>query len=281
MAEEPQTLYTLPIATSDGSNITISIPRPKSHPNVYLLTFISPPDNRLLTPFIETFTLALALLRTNHPKGVLITTSSSPKFYSNGLDLQHVSKQPMWWNNIFWPYMKNFLTYPMPTIALINGHAFAGGFITSMCHDYRVMNPKKGFVCMNELEFGAPLIPPLTSIFRNKLSAKTYRAVVLEAKRFPGPEALKEDIVDALGGLDEVYKLIDERKLDKKAESGIYSVIRRETWRETFGLVKGDNEEVRDGDRWARQTVADSQKEEEDAKELAERWMKTQGKAKL
>ncbi|KAJ6257512.1 hypothetical protein Dda_7297 [Drechslerella dactyloides] len=280
MSEQPETLYTLPIAVTNGT-ITITIPRPKTHPNVYLLTFVSPPDNRLLTPFIETFTLALALLRTNHPVGVLITTSSSPKFYSNGLDLSHVQTQKMWWHNVYWPFMKLLLTFPMPTLALINGHAFAGGFITSMCHDYRVMNPTRGFVCMNELDFGAPLIPPLTSIFRNKLSAKTYRDVVLEAKRFPGPEALKEDIVDALGGLDEAYKLIDERKLDKKAESGIYSVLRREAWRETFHLVRGDCEEVRDGDRWARDAVKDSEEEGRVARELAERWAKTQGKAKL
>ncbi|EWC44521.1 hypothetical protein DRE_06693 [Drechslerella stenobrocha 248] len=279
-SEEPKILYTLPIAVTNGT-ITVSIPRPETHPNVYLLTFISPPDNRLLTSFIETFTLALALLRTNHPAGVLITTSSSPKFYSNGLDLNHVHSQNLWWHNVYWPFMKLLLTFPWPTVALINGHAFAGGFITSMCHDYRVMNPSRGFVCMNELEFGAPLIPPLTSIFRNKLSAKTYRDIVLEAKRFPGPEALKEDIVDALGGLDEAYKMIGERKLHEKAQSGIYSVLRRETWRETYTFVRGDNVECKDGDAWARATVDDSEQEGLQAKELAERWMKAQGKAKL
>ncbi|KAK6336158.1 hypothetical protein TWF696_001723 [Orbilia brochopaga] len=280
MSETPTTLYTLPIAATDGT-ITVTIPRPQTHPTVYLLTWISPPDNRLLTSFIETFTLALALLRTNHPAGVLITTSSSPKFYSNGLDLNHVHSQNLWWQKVYWPFMKLLLTYPMPTLALINGHAFAGGFITSMCHDYRVMNGTRGFVCMNELDFGAPLIPPLTSIFRNKLSAKTYRSIVLEARRFTGPEALKEDIVDALGGLDEAFKLIDERKLHKKAESGIYSVIRREAWRETYHLVRGDCEEVRDGDAWAQNAVRDSEEEGRAARELAERWTKTQGKAKL
>ncbi|KAF3177647.1 hypothetical protein EYR41_008710 [Orbilia oligospora] len=279
MSNDPKTLYTLPITATSGT-ITITVPRPQTHPTVYLLTFVSPPDNRLLTSFIETFTLALALLRTNHPHGVLITTSGNPKFYSNGLNLEHVASQDLWWSKIFWPFMKNLLTYPMPTVALINGHAFAGGFITSMCHDYRVMNPSKGFLCMNELEFGAPLIPPLTSIFRNKLSAKTYRSIVLEAHRFTGPQALKEDIVDALGALEETFKLIDEKKLDKKAKSGIYSVIRRETWRETFGFVKGDDKECYDGDKWVRDTVKEAEREEEEAKQLAQRWEKTQG-AKL
>src|SRR4051812_17623026 len=102
----------------------------------------------------------------------------------------------------------------MPTVALINGHAFAGGFILAMCHDYRIMNLKKGFLCMNELDFGAPLPPPMSSIFRNKLATPNlYRSVMLESHRFPGPEALKEGIVDGLGGLKEVLDLAKEKKL--------------------------------------------------------------------
>ena len=48
----------------------------------------------------------------------------------------------------------------MPTIALMNGHAFAAGLMLAMFHDYRVMNPHRGFVCLNELEFGAHLPAP-------------------------------------------------------------------------------------------------------------------------
>lgn len=72
----------------------------------------------------------------------------------------------------------------MPTIAVINGHAFAGALMLAMHHDYRIMNAQKGFVCLNEIDFGAPLKPPMTSIFRQKVSPTTYRSLVLEGKRF-------------------------------------------------------------------------------------------------
>ena len=72
----------------------------------------------------------------------------------------------------------------MVTIALINGHAFAGALMTAMYQDYRIMNPQKGFVCLNEVDMGVPLKPPMTSIFRQKTSAATYRTLVLEGKRF-------------------------------------------------------------------------------------------------
>ena len=72
----------------------------------------------------------------------------------------------------------------MPTVALINGHAFAGGFMIAMHHDYRIMNPHKGYLCLNELELGIPLNPPMSSVFRQKVSPQTYRRMVLEAHKF-------------------------------------------------------------------------------------------------
>lgn len=50
----------------------------------------------------------------------------------------------------------------MPTVAWMNGHAFAGGLMLAMHHDYRVMNAERGFACLNELEFGAPLKSPVS-----------------------------------------------------------------------------------------------------------------------
>ena len=130
----------------------------------------------------------------------------------------------------------------MPTVALINGHAFAGGLITAMMHDYRIMNPERGFLCMNELDFGAPLYGPLSSIFREKLSASTYRSILLEAKRFAGPQALKEGIVDGLGGLPEALAYVRELQLVGKAQSGVYGVLKAEMWRETVGHLDAGGE---------------------------------------
>ncbi len=99
----------------------------------------------------------------------------------------------------------------MPTVAMINGHAFAGGIMLAMYHDYRVQSPTKGFLCLNELLLGIPLKPAMSSIFRQKLSPQTYRMMVLEAKRFSGKEALEGGVVDCLGGMEELVRFIGER----------------------------------------------------------------------
>ena len=126
----------------------------------------------------------------------------------------------------------------MPTIALMNGHAFAAGLMTGMMHDYRFMNPHRGFLCLNELDFGAPLQPPMASIFRQKVpNPNTFRTMILESKRFSALEALKEGLVDGLGAMGEVLSFIDEGKLGKRALSGVYGRLKEEMWSETVALL--------------------------------------------
>ncbi|THW74393.1 putative carnitinyl-CoA dehydratase [Aureobasidium pullulans] len=133
--------------------------------------------------------------------------------------------------------------YPMPTIALINGHGFAGALMTAMMHDYRIMNPHRGYICLNEVELGVPLKAPMSSIFRQKTSPQTYRTLVLEGKRFKALEALEAGIIDGVGGLDEVVAFVDELKLVEKTDKGVYGLLKREMWRETVGLLDNGDEE--------------------------------------
>jgi Delta3-Delta2-enoyl-CoA isomerase len=169
-------------------------------------------------------------------------------------------------------------SYPMPTLALLNGHAFAGGLMTAMHHDYRIANPSKGYLCLNELDFGAPLKPPMSSIFREKLPAATYRKVVLEAHRFAGPEALASGLVDGLGALDEAIKFATDRKLVEKGKTGVYGVMKWEMYRESVQLLSQegwDAEEER-----IRGFMEEEEKRREDGEKVAGEW-KEGGKAKL
>jgi len=203
-------------------------------PRVYLLSFSSPPDNRLTPAFNSTFLLALDTIEHRFPRGVVITTSSITKFYSNGLDYENAIRDPSFFSHSLSPLWRRLITYPMPTVALVNGHAFAGGLMTAMMHDYRIMNPHKGFLCLNELDFGAALRPPMASVFRVKLSMTTFRNMVLESRRYAAREALKEGIIDGVGGIDETLAFIGERKLTQKAAGTSYGSIKEELYREVI-----------------------------------------------
>ncbi|KAJ5732322.1 hypothetical protein N7493_003803 [Penicillium malachiteum] len=220
-------LFTVPITSTGGSIVCTN---PTDQKNIYLVTFSSPADNRITPTFIDALILALDIIEHRYPKGVVITTSGISKFYSNGLDLELAVRTEGFLDKMLWRLFRRFLTYPMPTVCLLNGHAFAGGFMLAMYHDYRIQNPAKGFLCVNELEFGVPLQTPMMSIFREKLTPTTFRNVVLEAHRFGGKDSLQAGIVDGLGGLDEVLGLIRDRKLVTKAATGIYGTMKEEMY---------------------------------------------------
>ena len=114
--------------------------------------------------------------------------------------------------------------------------------MTTMMQDYRIMNPHRGFLCLNEIEFGAPLPGLMSSIFRQKVpSPNTYRSIILEAKRFNALEALKEGLVDDLSGIDETLLFVNELKLPAKGKSGVYGRLKAEMWRETVGYLTMNN----------------------------------------
>ncbi|KAI9686505.1 MAG: hypothetical protein M1822_003516 [Bathelium mastoideum] len=262
MAQASKTLFSLPIEP-DGSVKCEDLDQ------VYLLSFQLPPDNRLTTSFCQTLILALDILQEKHPPGVIITTSAIPKFYSNGLDLaSDASSAPAtFFPHALYALWARLLTYPWPTVALVNGHAFAGACMLALMHDYRCMNPHRGYLCLNELELGVPLRPAMMAVFRQKLGAATLRTLVLEARRYKALEALREGLVDSLGGLEECLVWIEELGLKRKA-GGVYGLLRREMWRETVERLGNFDVEVREEEERNER----EQKEQEERQKRVRAW---------
>lgn len=145
--------------------------------------------------------------------------------------------------------------------------------MTAMMHDYRIMNPHRGFVCINELDFGAPLPAPMASIFRQKVpNPNTFRSMALEAKRFNALEALKEGLVDGLGGLEETLALIKELKLEVKAKTGVYGRLKAELWRDTIGYLEEADLDDSRRDAW----LKNQNRAEEQEKKKVEAWNRGQ-----
>lgn len=138
------------------------------------------------------------------------------------------------------------------------------------------MNTNRGFACINELDFGVPLKPAMSAIFRLKLPPSSYRTLVLEAHRFNGTAALQAGIVDALGGLDETLTFVASRKLTEKAKTGIYGLMKAEMYRESVHLLTEEGH-VREEER-----VRKMVKEDGDRKERGrERAGEIKGRARL
>ena len=127
----------------------------------------------------------------------LVTTAqTSSKIFSNGLDLARAVSDPEFFDHVLDPLFHEFLTFPIPTVASLGGHAFAGGFTLALVHDYRVMNGARGYLCMNEIEFGAPIPHGMMSALRSVVpSNNIMKKIVLQGHRFAAKEALQDGLI--------------------------------------------------------------------------------------
>ncbi|KAG0708185.1 ClpP/crotonase-like domain-containing protein [Suillus ampliporus] len=186
---------------------------------------------------------------------IIVGRRDQDKFFSNGFDYETVKKDLSFMNDTANPLLARLLTYPIPTIAAINGHAFAAGMMLSLACDYRIMTDgsrRRAWMCMNEIHFGAPWPLSFTAILNAKVgSPVTRRRVALEGHRFTPSEALREGIVDRLAnstgksvgnGTEEVLegamKLANEVKM--LASRGVWGAINTYLYKDCLEVLYSD-----------------------------------------
>jgi enoyl-CoA hydratase/carnithine racemase len=166
-------------------------------------------ENRWNTSFVRAFAEALDEVEYSTGPAVLITRSSDGKFFSNGLDLdwlaaegEHRGGDRAVFGAEFMALMGRIITFPVPTVASINGHAFGAGLMVALCHDVRVMREDRGFACANEMQIGFRIPTPELALFRHKLPANAFFETVQLSRRWTGPDALAAGVVQATADLE-------------------------------------------------------------------------------
>ncbi len=190
--------------------------------DVFTLT-MNAGENRWNTTFVRDIASALDEVEASSGPAALLTASANEKFFSNGLDLDWVAAPDEHkaggdrgvFGEEFMALMGRLITFPMPTLAVVNGHAFGAGFMSALCHDVRLMRSDRGFVCANEMQLGLTIPDPELALFRHKLPMNTYFETVQLARRWSGPEALQAGVVQQIGELETLHDqaLIKAREL--------------------------------------------------------------------
>jgi enoyl-CoA hydratase len=150
----------------------------------------SPARNAVSTALLEALARDLAAAG-----GEPVLLSGAGTAFSAGLDLREVAQLDL-------PGAKRLLaalegvvealyTYPAPAVALVNGHAIAGGCVLALCCDYRVMTADPSArIGLNEVGLGLVFPPRTLAMVRAQLGAATER-VVLGAQLYD-PAAARE-----------------------------------------------------------------------------------------
>jgi Delta3-Delta2-enoyl-CoA isomerase len=209
---------------------------------VFILT-MQAGENRFNPAFITTMNQALDQVEGSSGPAALVTTGKEEKFYSNGLDLGWLMGEGKNEWKAFIPEVLRFLgrlmAFPVPTVAAMNGHAFAAGAMLALAHDYRVMRADRGFFCLPEVDIKIPLAPGMNSLIKCRMSPTVFRDTVLTGKRFGGLEAKGLAIVDEAIPLDQVLPKAVEIAAGLAAKDRkIFGTLKREMYRETLDLLE-------------------------------------------
>ncbi|KAK3742755.1 hypothetical protein QZH41_018964, partial [Actinostola sp. cb2023] len=124
-------------------------------------------ENRFNISSVRDLHNALDQVESNTDVKFLIITGEG-KFFSNGLDLDKIVQLNEEDMETFLYDIHSLhariLTFPLPTIAALNGHTYAGGATFALCHDYRIMRTKQGWFCLPEINLRLRFSPLMTSI---------------------------------------------------------------------------------------------------------------------
>lgn len=84
--------------------------------------------------------------------------------------------------------------FPRPTVAAINGHAFAGGLLTAFACDYRIA-ADGGRLCMNEVPIGIAVPSVFVEIIRYAVGGRSAALATLFGREYGAEQASRLGLV--------------------------------------------------------------------------------------
>jgi 3,2-trans-enoyl-CoA isomerase len=165
---------------------------------VATVTLNRPPVNSLNLELLTELSNTLTELEKNKCRGLMLTSSSNSVF-SAGLDLLELYKPNLdrfkqWWSTLQQTWMKLYGT-PYPTVAVINGHAPAGGCLLATSCEYRVML-NNFTIGLNETKIGMVAPDWFIASMKNTVGARQTELALTAGNLFTTDEALKIGLID-------------------------------------------------------------------------------------
>mmetsp|Transcript_2016 Transcript_2016/g.2109 ORF Transcript_2016/g.2109 Transcript_2016/m.2109 type:complete len:239 (-) Transcript_2016:81-797(-) len=214
---------------------------------IYTVTMCND-DNRITRRFLDEFDRILDHLDSVKGSFVLVVTSSHPKIFCNGFEVEELVADAEYMTGRLGLLGHRIMTASYATIGMINGHAFAGGAFLAISFDYRIMRSDRGFICFNEIDLGMPIPQPFQDLLLpSRVPVSVIHEFTALGMRFTGSEAVTRGIAQKAVPNEQLKATVDElaTKLSKK-------FLSRAMLKETRLLIH--REQVKHVEEWVNKT---------------------------
>ena len=199
---------------------------------IVILSLDKPPVNAIDLELVLETEKALSRLKSDDNARALVITGTGPCF-SAGLDLKvlpHYSPEKQReMVEALNRTVARLYALPIPTVAAVNGHAIAGGFILAISCDYRIGTRSSCQIGLTETRVGIPFPFSTMEVLKAELSPPVARRITLVGRNMGPEDALRCGVLDELEPADQVLPRAQEVALDlgKLPREG-YAAIKRQ-----------------------------------------------------
>ncbi len=165
-------------------------------------------ENTLTTEVMNDYLAALDEVESYPGNTALLITCEHEKTFSTGINLVWLNAQnaagKQQFVDLFNTVLCRIALLNAPTVACINGNAYAGGAIIAAAVDYRVMRNDRGRFCFPEVNIKIPFGPVTRDTVKLLPNHKAYKDMVLTGVAYTGIECLEHDLVRSIHPVNEL-----------------------------------------------------------------------------
>lgn len=162
-------------------------------------------ENRQNRAFAEAMLTALQQAEEDKSIRAVVITSSDEKNWSQGVDLNWLMQAKQAgrdddmraFMNEMNAVFARILTFPMPVIAAITGHAFGNGAMLACTCDFRFMRADRGYFCFPEVDINIPFLPSMIAYARKAIPEYRFNEMKLTGRRVTATELEADHVLTA------------------------------------------------------------------------------------
>ncbi|MGC4070126.1 MAG: enoyl-CoA hydratase/isomerase family protein [Polyangiaceae bacterium] len=199
-------------------------------------------ENLINTPMLDALEAALDEIERDTSDAAFVITGEG-KYYSTGFDPAALAAPDVAADIVdrATRLCARLLSFPVPSCAAINGHAFGIGGMIGLSQDFRVMRADRGYLCFPELALGYPLHPGMYALLSHRIPLATLSEMLLAGVRVGGSRASTERVVDeATAEADVLPRAIERAHALVGADWRLYAEYKRHLHRVPLAAIEGE-----------------------------------------